>query len=113
MSAPVHRGDRVWASKDPAVGREQAGDRPWLVLSHDAQHQGTQVAIVVPMTHTDRSWITHVRMNPGASGTPDIAICEQVQSMSLQRIRRVDAAPYGQDLVNQVHQVVTMLTGPR
>lgn len=109
----IGRGDRVWASKDPVVGHEQAGRRPWLVLSHDVMHRSMELAIVVPMTHTDRGWTTHVRMNPGTGGAPEVAMAEQVQAMSLRRVLSVDTAPYSLDLVDQVHTIMTRLTAPR
>ncbi|MDR3068822.1 MAG: type II toxin-antitoxin system PemK/MazF family toxin [Cellulomonas sp.] len=110
--ARIVRGDVVWASKDPTVGREQHGDRPWLVLSHDVLHRSTQILIAVPMTHTDRQWTTHVRMNPGDE-PPQIAMCEQIQAMSTARVRRVEPTPYPERMVDQAHTIATMLTAPR
>lgn len=45
----ILRGDILWADLDPARGREQAGRRPILVLSHDVfnEHSGTVIAVAI------------------------------------------------------------------
>jgi len=42
-------GDIVWAELNPGVGREQAGQRPVVVLSHDVfnERPGTVIAVAV------------------------------------------------------------------
>ncbi|WP_274994786.1 type II toxin-antitoxin system PemK/MazF family toxin [Promicromonospora iranensis] len=86
----VQRGDVIWLSMDPTVGREQAHHRPHLVLSNTRQHRAMRLAIVVPMTSTDKSWPTRVEVAPGS-----YAICEQPRTVSLERVTRHD--PTGHD----------------
>lgn len=47
--ARVLRGEVYWADLDPTRGREQAGERPVLVLSHDVfnERSGTVIALAV------------------------------------------------------------------
>lgn len=47
--ARILRGDILWADLDPVRGREQAGRRPILVLSHDVfnERSGTVIAVVL------------------------------------------------------------------
>jgi len=47
--ARILRGEVRWADLDPARGREQAGLRPVLVLSHDVfnERSGTVIALAV------------------------------------------------------------------
>lgn len=47
--AGVLRGDIVWADLNPTRGREQAGMRPVLVISHDVfnDRSGTVVAVAL------------------------------------------------------------------
>ena len=65
------------------MGREQAGRRPVVVIS-DARLSGLGLAIIVPLTTTDRGWDIHVpvRVNRQRS----IAMCEQIRSVSLDRL---------------------------
>jgi len=106
------RGDVAWANMDPTVGREQAKHRPWLVLSEPPLHKARGLVIAVPLTHTDRKWSTHVNLTPSDT-TATVAMCEQVKSMSLARITRIDSTPFPVELVDQVYEVLTLLTGGR
>jgi len=47
--ARILRGDIVWAELNPAVGKEQAGKRPVIILSHDVfnERSGTVIAVAV------------------------------------------------------------------
>lgn len=112
MSLRIDRGDVVWASMDPTVGREQAKHRPWLVLSEAPLHRARGLLIAVPLTHTDRGWSTHVRLTAMGAGVT-VAMCEQVKSMSATRVTRVDRVPYSPTVVDQVHETLTLLTGGR
>ena len=82
----VQRGDVIWLSMDPTVGREQAKHRPHLVLSNARQHRAMRLAIVVPLTSTDKPWPTRVQVAAGS-----YAICEQPRTVSLERVTRHDA----------------------
>ena len=48
--AGILRGDVRWADLNPAKGREQAGHRPVLVLSHDVFNERSGTIIAVAMT---------------------------------------------------------------
>jgi len=47
--ARILRGDIIWADLNPVKGREQAGLRPVLVISHDVfnEHSGTVIALAL------------------------------------------------------------------
>lgn len=47
--ARILRGDIVWADLNPIVGKEQAGHRPVLVISHDIfnERSGTVIALAL------------------------------------------------------------------
>lgn len=47
--ARILRGDILWADLNPTQGREQAGQRPVLVISHDVfnEHSGTVIAVAI------------------------------------------------------------------
>ena len=64
--ARILRGEIRWAELDPVRGREQAGLRPVLILSHDVfnERSGTVIAVALssqpqrtglPLTHELRS----------------------------------------------------------
>jgi len=48
--AGILRGEVRWASLDPTRGREQAGLRPVLILSHDVFNERSGTVIAVALT---------------------------------------------------------------
>lgn len=91
------RGELYFADLDPTVGHEQAGRRPFLVLSIQALNRTSwEIVIGLPVTTTDWSNPVHVRIEPAESGLPRVsyAMPEMVRSISTRRLkRRVGQAP--------------------
>ena len=52
--ARVLRGDVVWADLEPTVGREQAGQRPVVVLSADVFNARSGTVIAMALTSQDQ-----------------------------------------------------------
>jgi mRNA interferase MazF len=48
--ARILRGEIYWADLDPKKGREQAGERPVLVLSHDVFNERSGTVIAMALT---------------------------------------------------------------
>lgn len=48
--ARILRGDIVWANLDPTLGKEQAGKRPVLILSHNVFNENSGTVIAVALT---------------------------------------------------------------
>jgi mRNA interferase MazF len=48
--ARILRGDIIWADLNPAQGREQIGQRPVLILSHDVFNEKSGTVIAVALT---------------------------------------------------------------
>ena len=65
MDAPLNAGDVAWVVFDPALGTEQAGRRPALVLTSQAYHQRARRALVAPITRNPREWTFHVPIPSG------------------------------------------------
>lgn len=79
------------------VGREQAGQRPAVVVSSDGLNQSRAgVVVVVPCTTTKRDLPSHVELDRHLSGLDAVsyAKCEDVKSTSDERlISRIGVAP--------------------
>ncbi|GAA4416245.1 type II toxin-antitoxin system PemK/MazF family toxin [Actinokineospora soli] len=74
-----------WVDFTPQVGREQAGLRPAVVVgSALACRLPNRLAIVVPCTTTDRGLPFHPAVN--LNGRPGYAMCDQVKSISVERL---------------------------
>jgi mRNA interferase MazF len=74
------RGDFVAVTFDPQSGHEQSGRRPALVVSNTLFNRHTGLAIVCPLTNTDRNFPFHVAVvnDPNVTG---FVMVEQVKSI--------------------------------
>jgi mRNA interferase MazF len=91
--APVvpKRGEIWLADLSPTRGREQAGNRPVLVLSVDDFNLGpAELVIVAPITTTIRGIPSHVVVKPpeGGLSRPSAVLCDAVRSISKGRLVR-------------------------
>ena len=88
------KGDFITISFDPQTGHEQKGRRPALVVSNDLFNKHTGLAIVCPITNTDRGFPFHLPI-PAASPLTGFVMVEQVKSVdfSKRRAKFVHRAP--------------------
>jgi len=88
------KGDFITLSFDPQTGHEQKGRRPALVVSNDLFNRHTGLAIVCPVTNTDRSYPFHLEIPSGSSLTGFVMV-EQVKSVdfAVHRAKFVQRAP--------------------
>jgi len=88
------KGDFITLTFDPQSGHEQRGRRPALVLSNHAFNQATGLAIVCPLTNTDRGVPFHLPV-PTSSSLTGFLMVEQVKSVdyNARQARFVEAAP--------------------
>ena len=74
------KGDFIVVTFDPQSGHEQKGRRPALVVSNALFNRHTGLAIVCPLTNTDRHFPFHVAVvnDPQVAG---FVMVEQVKSI--------------------------------
>ena len=63
-AAPYHpdRGDLAWINFEPQAGREQAKNRPALILTSREFNLRTGLLIACPITRTERPFGSRVRL---------------------------------------------------
>lgn len=87
MTSDIAPWEVWWADFDPQVGREQTGLRPAIVVGTAFACQlPNQLAFVVPCTATDRQLPFHPQVT--ALAQPTFAMCDQLKSVSRERLRR-------------------------
>lgn len=74
------KGDFITLSFDPQSGHEQKGRRPALVISNDLFNQYTGLAIVCPITNTNRQIPFHLPV-AGSSSLTGFVMVDQVKSI--------------------------------
>jgi mRNA interferase MazF len=89
--SPVHPGEVWLALLDPVVGHEQGGRRPVVVISSDGLHSlPIGMAVVVPLTGTDRGLVSQPRIASQGTGLrrPSFARPEDLRSVDVTRLQR-------------------------
>jgi len=77
------KGDFVAVTFDPQSGHEQKGRRPALVVSNTLFNEQTGLAMVCPLTTTDRRYPFHVAV-ANAPHITGFVMVEQVKSIDYQ-----------------------------
>ncbi len=88
------KGDFITLSFDPQSGHEQKGRRPALVISNFLFNQATGLAIVCPLTNTNRGIPFHLPV-PSSSSLTGFVMIEQVKSIDYhaRKAKFVEQAP--------------------
>jgi mRNA interferase MazF len=91
------QGDIIAITFDPRSGHEQKGWRPAFVVSRNLFNQSTGLAIVCPITNTERDFPFHIPIPKGGKLTGFIMV-EQVKSVDF-RARNAKRIEHGNDEV--------------
>jgi len=88
------KGDVVILTFDPQSGHEQKGRRPALVVSNTLFNKHTGLAMVCPITSTNRNYPFHVRV-PDQSSLTGFIMVEQIKAVDYgsRKIKFVEKAP--------------------
>lgn len=99
------QGDIIAITFDPQAGHEQKGRRPALVVSKDLFNSHTGLAIVCPITNTDRSFPFHVPL-PRKSKVTGFVMVEQVQSVDFHSRRAKRIQHRDDELLSEVLSIL-------
>lgn len=86
--ARVLRGDVLWAKLSPTKGREQAGRRPVLVISHDIfnERSGTVIAVAITSQSQRAGFPLTVELTSGGLPKRSWVKVSQVRTLSVERL---------------------------
>lgn len=85
--ASAKRGDIYYVTGTEAIGSEQAGQRPAIIVSNDVGNRFAPIVEVVYLTTKEKSLSpTHVYIN--SAERPSTALCEQVVTVCKSRLKR-------------------------
>ena len=84
----IRRGDIYWADLDPTRGREQAGRRPVLVLSHDVfnDRSGTVIAVAVTSQEPTAGFPLTLQLQDDRLPRRSWVKISQIRTLSVQRL---------------------------
>ena len=112
----VQRGDIYFVNLNPVQGREQAGQRPVLVLSIDAINRlplGVTVIVGTKGENLPRDYPTNVRISAAESGLPmeTVFLCFQIRSLDASRFPATPAGQVTGAVLEQVEDAVRYCLG--
>ena len=92
MNMKIRRGDIYYTNiedKGQAVGSEQSGSRPAVVIQNDTGNKYSPTTIVAFITTKQKRLLpTHVRLHTNTLFYPSIALLEQIRTVSKDRLGR-------------------------
>lgn len=95
------KGDLIALSFNPQSGHEQKGRRPALVVSNTLFNQKVGLAIVCPITRTDRKYPFHVKIFE-ASTLNGFVMVDQVKSVDYNSRKAKFIEKASTELLNEV-----------
>jgi mRNA interferase MazF len=106
--ARILRGDIVWADLHPTIGREQAGRRPVLVISHDVFNERSDTVIAIALSSQPQRAGFPLTLDVRAKGLPKTswAKISQIRTLSVRRIGK----RLGHASAEEVSQIIDGLT---
>ncbi len=112
----IHRGEIYFVNLNPVKGREQAGERPVLVLSIDAINKFPLVITVVVGTKGEkisRDYPTNVRLSSEESGLSleTVFLCFQIRSLDPKRFSEKPAGKVSDEVMARIEKTVRYCLG--
>jgi mRNA interferase MazF len=95
------KGDFIAVTFDPQSGHEQKGRRPALVVSNTLFNQQTGLAVVCPITNSDRGYPFHVSINDNLD-VKGFVMVEQVKSIDFRARKAQPIGIASDDVLDEV-----------
>jgi mRNA interferase MazF len=99
------KGDFIAVTFDPQSGHEQKGRRPALVISNTLFNEQTGLAIVCPLTTTDRGYPFHVAI-AGNAKVKGFVMVEQVKSIDFHARQAKPIAKASDQVLDEVLSIL-------
>ena len=89
MSEYYKRGDIILANFDPAIGSEQAGRRPAVVIQNDIGNKYSHTIIVAIITTSIKKDLpTHIYINEDYLESNSVLMLEQIRTIDIDRVQK-------------------------
>ena len=110
-TAAPRRGDVYWADLDPVRGREQAGLRPVLIISHDVlnERSGTVIALAITSKEQRAGFPLVHELRSGGLPRQSWVKMSQVRTISLERLGRRSGAVEPDELAQVVEGLIELI----
>lgn len=102
--ARILRGEIRWADLNPTRGREQAGLRPVLIVSHDIfnERSGTVIAIAITSQSQKAGFPLTLELKTGNLPKQSWAKISQIRTLSVERIGKLIGKASQEELIQVI-----------
>jgi mRNA interferase MazF len=102
--ARILRGEIRWADLNPTRGREQAGLRPVLILSHDIfnERSGTVIAVAITSQTQKAGFPLTLELKTGNLPKQSWAKISQIRTLSVERIGKLIGKASQEEMIQVV-----------
>ncbi|MGF7184811.1 mRNA interferase MazF [Desulfitispora alkaliphila] len=105
MNYIPNQGDIIYLEFDPQAGHEQRGKRPALVISNLTYNKFTRLAMVCPITNTNREFPLHVKLDDRTK-TTGVIMCEQVKALDIHARKGTFYEEAPEDIMEEVADII-------
>ena len=110
MTYIPNQGDIVWLNFSPQKGHEQKGRRPALVVSNeDFNKLDYPLAMVCPITNTDRNIPIHIKLD-NRTTTTGVVMTDQVKALDLSQRTAVYIEQIPIDILDDICDIIRGFT---
>lgn len=102
------QGDIIYMDFCPQTGHEQAGRRPGLVISKTAFNRKSSMAMICPITHTEKKLFFHPKL-PDGLRTDGYVLCDQARFLDVRARNAVYEEKVPRDFLAEVVDLVCSL----
>lgn len=98
-------GDILFLEFNPQTGHEQKGKRPALVVSNSTFNKFTEMALVCPITNTNKGFPLHVELD-SRTKTTGVIMCEQVKALDIKARKGTFFEKVPKDVLEEVLDIL-------
>ena len=100
-----NQGDIIIMDFDPQAGFEQKGRRPALVISNRNYNRHCKMAIVCPITKTNKEHAFHIQLGEN-NNTTGVILCDQVRALDISARNALYIESVPDDILNEAIDLV-------
>ena len=108
MTYTPNQGDIIIIDFDPQKGHEQKGRRPALVVSNKTYNTHSKMAMVCPITNTDKSHAFHILLD-NRTETTGVILCDQIRAFDVAARNAVYVEYVSDDILDEVIDLICSL----
>jgi mRNA interferase MazF len=102
----VNQGSLVWLDFDPQTGHEQKGRRPALVVSNESFNNFSNLAIVCPITNTNKNYPFQVKLDERTK-TTGVILSDQARTLDINARNYEFIEKIPDDILLEVIDIIT------